>query len=91
VNVSGQNQNLTGFSEDNSENRCMNPVPCTACLLIHVEAMKIEKATRKGDRKSEEPVAASLLHLRDSCYKCSLSFFFSFVCTCNYIPLVEAL
>jgi hypothetical protein len=49
VNVSRQNQKVTGFSVENLGNRCMNPATCIGCLLIHVETIKRERATRKWD------------------------------------------
>jgi hypothetical protein len=40
--ISRQHQNLTGFSVDNAENGCMNPVPYMGCFVIHVKGMRRE-------------------------------------------------
>jgi hypothetical protein len=52
--ISRQHQNLIGFSVDNAENGCMNPVPCMGCFVILVKGMRREKITRKRNRNSEE-------------------------------------
>jgi hypothetical protein len=35
--ISRQRQNVTGFNVENSENGCMNPVPCMSCFVPPVE------------------------------------------------------
>jgi hypothetical protein len=47
--ISGQHQNLTGFSVENAENGCMNHAPCMGCFVIHVEGMRREKETNSED------------------------------------------